>query len=65
VLTAYITADQLIKVIIKKKHSLTAHLFKADYFPNYFRRHNNKPGLCYKRNLKQAFKIQNRLKAKL
>jgi hypothetical protein len=46
------------------KHSLAAYLFKADHLSDYLGRHNNKPGLCYKKD-KQAFKVQNRFKAKL
>jgi hypothetical protein len=49
----------------QEKHSLAAYFFKADYLFDYLRRHNNKPGLCYKRDLKQAFKVQNRLKTRL
>jgi hypothetical protein len=47
------------------KHSLAAYFFKADHLLNYLKKHNNKPSLCYKKDLKQAFKVQNRLKAKL
>jgi hypothetical protein len=47
------------------KHSLAAYPSKADYLFNYLRKHNNKPGLCYKRDFKQAFKVQNRFKARL
>jgi hypothetical protein len=47
------------------KHSLAIYPFKTDYLFNYLEKHNNKPGLCYKRDLKQASKVQNRFKAKL
>jgi hypothetical protein len=47
------------------KHSLAAYLFKANYFSDHLKKHNNKPGLCYKKDLKQAFKVQNRFKARL
>jgi hypothetical protein len=47
------------------KHSLAIYFFKTDYLFNYLKRYNNKPSLCYKKDLKQAFKIQNCFKAKL
>jgi hypothetical protein len=49
----------------QEKHSLAAYLFKVNHLLNYLEKHNNKPGLYYKRDFKQAFRVQNCFKARL
>jgi hypothetical protein len=49
----------------QEKHSLAAYPSKADHLPDSLKKHNNQPGLCYKKDREQAFKVQNRLRAKL
>jgi hypothetical protein len=49
----------------QEEYSLAAYFSKTDYLFDYLKRHNNKPGLCYKKDLKQAFKVKNHFKARL